>query len=54
MSMSLIFRAVIVALSLAGVAYVTVAIALSLVPVFYAWCLLSLCVVMGLVAIEDI
>ena len=54
MSISIILRAIIVALSLAGIAYISVAFDLSLVPPFYALSALSVFVICGLVAIADI
>ena len=54
MSISIVLRAIIVALSLAGVAWVSLAIALSLVPPFYALSALAVFVFCGLVAIADI
>ena len=54
MSISLILRAIIVALSLAGIAYISIAAALSLVPLFYAVCSLMVFTFCGLVAIADI
>ena len=54
MSISLILRAIIVALSLAGIAYISVAFALALVPTFYAVASLMVFMFCGLVAIADI
>ena len=54
MSISIILRAIIVALSLAGVAWVSVAIALSLVPTFHAVASLMVFLWCGLVAIADV
>lgn len=54
MSISLIFRAVIVALSLAGIAGTSVAVALSLIPPFYFLACMMVFMSCGLVAIADI
>ena len=54
MSISIVLRAIIVALSLAGIAYNSVAFALSLIPPFYALSTLAVFVFCGLVAIADI
>lgn len=53
-NIAFILRAVIVALSLVGVAWVSVALALALVPTFYAFSSLAVFVATGLVAIADI
>lgn len=54
MSISLILRAIIVALSLAGIASTSVAVALSLIPVFYFLACIMVFMFCGLVAISDI
>ena len=54
MNIALILRAVITGLSLAGIAYITVAFALALVPFFYFACSLMVFMFCGLVAIADI
>jgi len=54
MPVALILRSIIVALSFAGIAYTSVAVALSLIPPFYFFALSWFSCVTGLVAIADI